>query len=148
MTTKKKVKKLPKPGTWKAIEHELESQGAIGNPKVEDGDSFLVYGKFSQKAIDAFTDRWRFSVQPVSALLVFLNNRRIKERMRFGGNDEALHEYTLWKKRRVWPERGGMFLEDSPLNWDDRFRFYESNDRHICRCSMGLAEYFYMDRVI
>ena len=136
MTSKKKVKKLPKPGSWKAIEHELESQGAIGNFDVEDGDSFLVYGKFTQSVLNAFTDRHQFSVEPVSALLVFKNNRRIKERLRFGGASyyQPIVCYIL---------SGGR------LHWRmDTWRFYPKDDRYICRCDSGCTLYYYMDRVI
>ena len=154
MTTKKKVKKLPKPGTWKAIEHELRIQDAWGE-QVVDGDSFLVFGKFKQKAIDALTDRYPFSALPVSGVLFLKNNPRFKERLRFGGNS-VVRKYILWDKQRFFTPNGIPFLEKSVLNWNYRNVIYESDasdDRYICKCSMEgsadyLTEYFYMDRVI
>ncbi len=143
---KAKKNKIPKDGSWKRIEWELEQQGAFSKD-VQDGDAFFIYGQFSSASLSAFNDRYRFNANPITTLVVFKENRRLKEELRFGFDDNV-NSYHLWGKKRIKPGE----LIYSPLNWDD-WNSYGRNyygSRYVAATSYEsyADRYFYMDRVI
>jgi hypothetical protein len=146
------LRKKPKDGSWKKILWEPEEQDAF----CRDHDfSYTVYGDFSSKSIEAFTDRWKFTVVPFveTGVYVFRKDDRWTEDLRFGFEDIGSEYFELWRKNRVIPEKGSLpKLVDAPLNWDFH-RSYNGDSygsRYIAKTvlSKPYGCYFYMDRVI
>lgn len=136
MAKKSKKSKIPKDGTFKRIEWELEQQGALSRD-IEDGTAFFVHGRFSSASIGAFTDRYRFHAEPISTLVVFKENRRIKEELRFGDSDID-GWFTLEKDGSKF-----NFHRSRSYGYRDSSRYIAITNYHG-----SSKNYFYMDRVI
>jgi hypothetical protein len=145
------LRKKPKENSWKKILWELEEQDAFG--KGNDG-GYTIYGDFSGKSIEAFTERWPFTVVPFveKGLHIFFKDMRWFEDLRFGF-DAIRGYFSLWRKNRVIPEGGGWpKIVDAPLNWDfhRNYGLYFEGSRYIAITETvePYRQYFYMDRVI
>lgn len=136
MKTYHSLRKKPKDGSWKRILWELEEQDVF--VKCRDDCSFTVYGDFSDRSINAFTDKWKFTVIPFTerGIHVFPKDARWFAEFRPGFFE------GLMRVGRLVGYARSFYFDFSPWN-SDHF-----DSRYVVSVIDLSRTYFYMDRVI